>query len=186
MKRFLAVAALTALPLTAEATVGFTVHQGAIMESRGFGISPMNWVPSVDFYPKGWVVQVDALETLASITRKEVDGDGDKVSGFHVGINAYKKNKSDNGKVSENINGVWQWGTSFDIDANTGFDPVDLYAMLCARVGAQSVKKFGFGMYVVPALGFAMVPDLVDDPTEQTFGLAYGGHLQVSAWSKKK
>jgi hypothetical protein len=190
MKRFIPAltlaAAAAALSTPAQAAgLGFTAQTDTNYETRGFytttGAGIFN-LPSVDIRTKGWIIQVDALETLASITRKEVNKDGDETNGLHLGVAGYTTNiKKD---VKDGIEGVVQPGAKLLLDTNTSFGPAYWSLLGSVRMGAQASKKMGFGMYVVPHLGIAGTPDLRPDgdPTENTIGLAVGGQLQISAW----
>ena len=191
----LVTAAAVASP-TAEAAWGFT-HQNTIQyETRGFdmaldsGFSSVHQLPTFDVKTQGWVLQFDALETLASLTRKEFTNDGDEAMGLHFGAGVYKTSlrkpiKGD--KDGGDIVGVVQPGGQLTLDTNSGFSHMNAAVLGGVRMGAQASKGMGFGMYVVPQLGFASVRKLggdKPDPTESTIGLAVGGQLQVSVWVK--
>ena len=191
----LVTAAAVASP-AAEAAWGFTHQTTTQYETRGFdmaldsGFTSVHQLPTLDFKTQGWVLQFDALETLASLTRKEFTNDGDEAMGLHFGAAVYKTtlNKDVKGdKDGGDITGVVQPGGQLTLDTNSGFSHMNAAVLAGLRMGAQASKGMGFGMYVVPQLGFASVRKLggdKPDPTESTIGLAVGGQLQVSVWVK--
>lgn len=181
---------------TAEAGWGFT-HQNTVQyETRffdaagGSGFTSVHQLPLLDIKTGGWTIQIDALETVASITRKEFTDDGDEVMGLHFGTGVYKnaivkdiKGDKDGG----NIVGVVAPGGQLTLDTNTGFDHMNAALMGGLRMGAQAAKGMGFGMYVVPQIGFANTRKLggdSPDASEDSIGLAVGGQFQVSVWVK--
>ncbi len=192
-----ALAAVALASPAAEAGWGFT-HQNTVQyETRGFdtaggdsGFQSVHRLPLLDIKTGGWTIQIDALETVASITRKEFTDDGDEVMGFHFGTAVYKNSivkdvKGD--KDGGNIVGVVQPGAQLTLDTNTGFNHMNAAVLGGLRMGAQATKGMGFGMYVIPQLGFANTRKLggdSPDPTEDSIGLAVGGQFQVSVWVK--
>jgi hypothetical protein len=107
---------------------------------------------------------------------------------FNLGVNYYYT--VDNKKVTDMVDGVFQPGVSIDIvkymgDEDDGTSE-DLYSFISfqARAGAQGVKKYGFGFYVVPAIGFASVPDPHDADFDNHMELVVGGSFQASVWAK--
>ncbi len=184
-----ALAALSLLSVDANAAgIGFTHQQGMQYETRGWqNYSGLHQLPTLDIRTDGVVIQIDALETIAAITNKETDANGDEKNSVHLGVGVYatvakKPVKGD--KDGGDIVGVMQPGGQLTIDTNTGFDPSHFALLGGLRMGAQASKGMGFGMYVIPQLGVASAPDLKDDPSKNTIGLAVGGQFQVSVWIK--
>jgi hypothetical protein len=198
--RFLApAAALATVALAspaAHAGWGFTHQSTTQYETRGFdsaidsGFASVHGLPTFDIKTDGWTLQFDALETIASLTRKEFTNDGDEAMGLHFGAGVYKttvKKDVKGDKDGGNIQGVIQPGGQLTLDTNSGFSHLNGAVLAGVRIGAQAAKGMGFGMYVVPQLGLASVRDLTPDstdPTNSTIGLAVGGQLQVSVWMK--
>jgi hypothetical protein len=186
MKRTLIAALFIAAPLTAQAGVGFTSHSGVDTSGKSGVSSPMEYVPTIDYKAGPVLIQVDALETMASLGRDDI---------MHFGLNGYftVKGGKKGGKINNNLNGVLQVGASIDMQQNTtaeddDFHFTNMWVVGQARMGAQASDKFGIGIYVVPGLGFARVPDSeqddFDDGIEMATELAIGTGLQISVWMK--
>ncbi len=172
LKRLVPALALLALPMTAEAGWGFTAHQGVEYGTRGYYVSPFEHLPTIDYRSDGLIVQMDALELLAGISREEL----------HLGVNIYKT--MDAGKIQGDAwKGNYSVGASVDIDGAPGYEFDPLYAQVLgqARLGMQSQNQYGFGVFVVPGVGFSKAYDMAGD---DAFELAVGGQLQISAWMK--
>lgn len=165
MKRTLATLALLAAPMTASAGVGFTAHLESEYSTRGFYFSPMN-LPTLDIVNEGLVIQLNALDLVEALTYEQLD----------LGVNVYKTVKA--GPVNDDWKGVLQAGGSLDFVGNPdfSFDPLNLALLGQARMGFQKAQDFGFGVYVVPGLGFGYVADEVE--------LMVSGGVQLSAWMK--
>lgn len=165
--------ALAVLPSKAEAAWGFTAHQGVEYSTRGYYVSPHEWLPTIDIRTQGQVIQIDALELLSGITTDRL----------HLGVNYYRNLK--NGPVTDDGSwkGAWQLGGSLDVDsgADYAFDALNLMLMAQGRMGMQAHKDFGFGIYVVPGIGIAKGFDFAGD---DAFDLAVGGQVQISTWIK--
>ena len=67
-----------------------------------------------------------------------------------------------------------QPGGRLEVQTNTSFDPLAVTAQAQVRMGAQTQKGMGFGIYVVPQLGVSTIPG--------EFRVTYGGGFQISAW----
>ncbi len=172
IKRLIPALALLAFPMSAEAAWGFTAHQGGSYTTRGYYMQPSANLPTLDLRMSGQVIQFDVLELISGITTDQL----------HLGVNYYKT--LDNGDLSEGgWKGVWQLGGALDIDSapDYSFDPLNLQLLAQARMGMQAHDKFGFGIYIVPGVGFAKTYDFVGD---DAFELAVGGEVQLSAWIK--
>lgn len=187
MKRTLLASLLTLLPLTANAGWGFTSHTSNVYSAKSQQQSPMDGVPTVDYWSPKITLQFDILETLASLTREDR---------MNFGVNGYYT--MHRGMVNQNVHGLLQLGVSFDVaqsktvDAFDGDEETlsDMWILLQPRLGAEIKKKdtkYGFGMYVVSGLGIARVLNTEredgDDPMSAT-ELAVGTGLQISAWIK--
>jgi hypothetical protein len=162
-------------------------------------VSPHHQLPSLDLRTKGWTIQMDVLELVASMTRKEPSKDywearnnnrapegGDTANQLHLGVNAFNTNIKR--KVAEQVEGVVQPGFSVDLDTNTSFGPANFMLLGAVRMGAQADKGMGVGLYVVPELGIASVFDVADAESDYKtdLGLAVGGQLQLSVWARRK
>ena len=188
MKKIISLSALALaaiLPSQAEAAWGFTAHQGITMSGTQKVMAPTEMVPTVDFKTGKILIQVDALETLASLTRAQET---------HFGFNGYYT--LGKGEIKNHLDGVMQVGASVDfasykpVEDNSDFDYSNMFVVGQLRMGAQSYdksSKYGVGIYVVPGIGFASVPaleqesaDSVDKQTE----IAIGSGLQISVWKK--
>lgn len=163
MKRILATLALLAAPLTASAGVGFTAHQEAKYSARGFYFSPMN-LPTLDITNDGLVIQINALDLLEGLNSEQV----------HLGGAVYKTVKA--GAVTGDWKGVLQPGGNLDLVTNFDFDPLNIALTGQARMGIQKAEDFGFGVYVVPGVGFGYVADEIE--------MMVSGGIQVAAWMK--
>lgn len=174
MKRLLAVALLAATPLTASAGFGTTATLGSIENSIGdsdTGIqyfSPQHRYPTLDYKAGEFLLQIAALDLINSI------GFDDNVL---FGVNAYYQIQK--GQVSEDVMGVVQIGGSLDYD-QAGEDINFTTLLLSGRMGAQSVKKMGFGIYVVPEIGVSLASE--DARPDGGMELAVGGQVQISTW----
>ena len=166
MKRTLTALALLAAPMTASAGVGFTAHLNQTYTTRGYYYSAMN-LPTVDITNQGLVIQIHALDLIEGLTYENLD----------LGVNVYKT--FNNGPVNDNWKGVFQPGGSLDVSTNFDFDPLSMALLFEPRLGFQKAQDFGFGLYVVPGLGFGMGPDGSGDTGIE---LAVSGGLQVAAW----
>ena len=189
MKKIISLSALALaalIPSQAEAAWGFTAHQGVTMSGTQKYMAPTEMVPTVDFKTGKILIQVDALETLASLTRAQET---------HFGFNGYYG--LGKGEIKNHIDGVMQIGASVDFGS---YNPVEdtseddfsnLFVLGQIRMGAQTYgksSKYGFGIYVVPGLGFASVPALEQDAEaegiEKQTEIAIGSGLQISVWKK--
>ncbi|MCB9777107.1 MAG: hypothetical protein H6742_00920 [Alphaproteobacteria bacterium] len=163
MKRTLAALALLAAPMTASAGVGFTAHVENNYSTRGYYYSAMN-LPSLDITNQGLVIQLYALDLIEGLTFEQV----------HLGGAVYKTVKS--GEITGDWKGVLQPGGKLDFVTNFDFDPINIGLTGQARMGMQKAGDFGFGVYVVPGLGFGYV---ADEPE-----LMVSGGVQLAAWMK--
>ena len=161
MLRFALAGLLAALPAAAHAGIGTTYSLGSEYSTRGLYFSPM-WLPTLDIVNEGMVIQLHALDLLSGLTNEAV------VLGGNIHFTTLRKN------INESIGGVVQPGGSLDIVTDFDFDPLYLSALGLVRMGAQSQKGMGFGIYVVPGAGIV----LADGDLE----LGVSGTLQVSAW----
>lgn len=161
MKRAIVALALAAAPSLAHAGWGFSYAQGSEFSTRGYYVSPMV-LPTFDIHADSLAVQINALDLISGVTREQV------VVGGNVYVQAMKK------KVSEEIAGVVDAGGSLDLVTNFDFDPVNVALLGQMRLGAQSQKGVGAGLYVIPGLGVAMAAGELE--------LAVGGQLQFSVW----
>ena len=173
MKRMIVVGLLAAAPMTAHAGLGFTATLGSIEngignDDEGPVFSPQNAYPTIDYKSGPSLVQINALDLINSFTAEDY---------LVLGGNYYYQTQR--GKVSENIAGSFQLGGSLDyVQSNS--DRTDITALFGVRMGAQSTKKMGFGIYVVPEIGLNLASgDLAPDANIQ---LAVGGQVQVSTW----
>jgi len=179
MKRLCIVGLAAALPMTAEAGWGLTNYSSIEHSGDELYYSPGHTLPSLDWKGGGILIQVDMLETIASVTR---DDD------IFFGLNAYQTVRLPrDSEINDNVQGVVQLGGTFDYD-QAGQDLSYLTAMASMRVGAQAQKKMGFGMYVVPQVGLNILTgdaDAVELAREDSIEIAVGGQLQISVWATK-
>ena len=166
-------------PSQAEAAWGFTAHQGVdIAAKQQQYMSPMEYLPTIDYKAGKVLIQFDALETIASLGREDL---------MNFGLNGYYTVSK--GEINSNFDGVLQMGASIDLQQDNTIEDAEhnnIYALAQARMGAQSAKKFGIGIYVVPGIGIANVPALEQDGDEYEMEteLAVGTGLQISVWTK--
>ena len=165
MKRFLIAGALAVLPATASAGVGVTWSAGSEYGAKGYYTSAFN-LPTIDYHQDKFVIQVHALDLVEGLV----------TDNLQFGLNGYMTTRR--AKVNEDVGGVIQPGLSLDIYA-PGFDfsngLIGFQAQV--RMGAQTQKGTGFGIYVVPGLGVGMAGGEAD--------VMVSGMLQVSAWTNK-
>ncbi len=164
MKRFLLALALAVLPSAAQAGVGVTWFTGADGGAKGFFTSGSS-LPTLDFHMEKYVIQVHALDLVRGVIGEQLYLGGD----FYMTTRRLK--------VNEDIGGVIQPGGSLDIATNFDFDPLNLGVMGKVRMGAQTQKGMGFGIYVVPGIGFGLAGDETD--------VLFSGQLQISTWTNK-
>lgn len=163
MKRFLFATLLLAFPLTARAGVGLTAYQGTEISTGNLYVSPF-WLPTLDIVSKGRVIQLNALDLLSGLSTKNV----------WLGGRLYITQNKD--KVSKHIKGVLQLGGRLEVVTDTSFKDVNFAAAGTVRMGAQSFDGAGFGIYVVPELGFADASNELE--------MFVGGGVQISAWMR--
>ena len=168
MMRFLMTLALAAVPMIAQAGVGSTYGFGGNTSGVGPGL------PSLDFNNQGLVVQIHALDLIYHGANGS--GSGDK-GDLLLSANVFKTVQK--GKVNEDIGGVVQAGGGLAISMpEFDSDFVAWDVQLKARLGAQTQKGAGFGIYVVPGLG--ATNGVTGDPS-----IAASGMVQFSAWMNK-
>lgn len=161
MKRYLIAGALAALPLVAEAGVGSTYGFGGTTS----GVAPS--LPSIDWNAQGVIGQLHLLDLIVYGANDEL-----KLSG-----NVFKTMQR--AKVNEDIGGVVQLGGGLVLDApGFDFDYLAWDVQVKARLGAQTQKGAGFGIYVVPGIG--VTNSVTGDPT-----VCGSGMVQFSAWMNK-
>lgn len=162
MKRFLMAGALAALPLVAEAGVGSTYGFGGNLS----GVGPS--LPSIDWNAQGVIGQVHLLDLIVFGANNEL-----LLSG-----NVFKTMQR--AKVNEDIGGVVQLGGGLVLDApDFNFDALGWDVQVKGRLGAQTQKGAGFGIYVVPGIGVTN-NTLDGDPA-----VTGSGMVQFSAWMNK-
>lgn len=164
MMRTLLAAALAVLPSVAQAGVGVTWFTGFDGGAKGYFASG-SALPTVDYHTEGMVIQVHALDLVRGVIGEQVYLGGD----FYMTTRRLK--------VNEDIGGVIQPGGSLDIATNFDFDPLNLGVMGKVRLGAQTQKGMGFGIYVVPGIGFGLAGEETD--------VLFSGQLQISTWANK-
>lgn len=158
MKRFLMTLALAAFPMIAQAGVGSTYGFGGNLS----GVGPA--LPSLDFNQQGLVVQIHALDLVY------YGANGDLLLSGNVFKTMQKA------KVNEDIGGVVQGGGGLAVympDFDSDYLAWDV--QLKARLGAQTQKGAGFGIYVVPGLG-------ATNGITGDVGVSASGMVQFSAW----
>lgn len=187
MKRTLLASLFALFPLTANAGWGFTHHSNNVYSAKSQVSSPMDNVPTIDYWSPKLTLQFDVLETIASLSRENTT---------NFGFNGYWT--VHRGLVNQNVHGLLQLGVSVDMSQNKVVDPFDgeeevisnSWALLQPRLGAElksKKTKYGFGMYVVSGIGFARVPNLEREDGDDAMSateLAVGTGLQISAWVK--
>lgn len=157
MRTLLPVALLAlALPTPALAGMGTTFYLGAEDANNGFLWG--GYYPSLDIVTPKVDVQIHVFEFLRRLTQDD----------FYLGANAYLPIV--NMDISGKVTGTVHPGLSVDLSG----EPFELGVAGLVRIGAESEGRMGAGIYVVPALGFAVVDDDID--------LLLGGTLQFSAW----
>lgn len=165
MKRYLLAAALAVLPSVAQAGMGFTWYTGVNGSgAKGFFASP-TVLPTLDIHNEKWTYQLHALDLVRGLVAEQLYLAGD------VFMTTRRM------KVNEDIGGVIQPGGSLDIATNFDFEPVNLGLQGKVRMGAQTQKGMGFGVYVVPGVGVGMASQEID--------FLFSGTLEVSVWSNK-
>ena len=171
MKRLLAVALLAAAsaPMTAHAGFGVSGTLGTIENStKTKYFTAQHYYPTLDYKAGEILVQVAVLDLINSLGPED---------DLLFGLNGYYQVRK--GAVTEDIMGVAQIGASLDYDKVTE-DVAFTTVMLSGRMGAQAVKKMGFGIYIVPEIGVNLVND--DNVREDSMELAVGGQVQISTW----
>jgi hypothetical protein len=162
MKKLLALVGLAALGTSpAYAGIGATAAIGSTNEAAG-----VLFAPTLDYRGGGVLAQVHLLDLIGQLPNKYVD------VGFDITGVALKR------KVGEDVEGVVMPGAAVLLYAPTSFDSVGFHVLAETRFGAEMKQGAGIGIYVVPQLGVSNLTG--------TFGVAYGGSLQVSAWLKTK
>ena len=169
MKRLLFAALLTLLPAVAQAGVGTIWYTGGALNSHGY-YSSVSWLPTLDFHNKDMLVQLNAADLLFGLPAKSVNLAGDVFA------------TSRNMKVSDEVDGVFQYGGRLELETKTSFKTVNGALLGEVRIGAQTVKGMGVGIYVVPGLGLAYGTARSGN---QKVDLAMSGQLQISAWFRK-
>ena len=165
MKRFLIAGALAVLPATASAGVGVTWSAGSEYGAKGYYTSAFN-LPTIDYHQDKFVIQVHAIDLVEGLV----------TDNLQFGLNGYMTTRR--AKVNEDVGGVVQAGGGLAIYAGDfDFDYLAWDVQLKARLGAQTQKGAGFGIYVVPGLGVGMAGGEAD--------VMVSGMLQVSAWTNK-
>jgi len=168
MKRFLAALALAVVPSIAQAGVGLTWYTGPSGGTKAVYGDPM-YLPTIDIHSQKLLIQLHALDLVAYLPAKYIALGGDVfVTTRHL-------------KVNEDIGGVIATGGSLDLFTDTGFDAFDVGAQFKVRMGAQTQKGMGFGIYVVPGLGVGAV----SSGGNSSMDILASGQLQVSVWTNK-
>jgi hypothetical protein len=172
MKRILAVTVLAALPLTANAGFGVTAALGSVENSINTDhFVGQHFYPTFDYKQGPYLLQFAVLDLINTIGQDDEDI-------LLVGANAYMK--IGGGPVGPNVAGVQQLGVSLDY-RQAGEDITFTTLMLSGRMGAQTAKKMGIGIYVVPEIGINVASE---DAREESLELAVGGQVQLSVWMK--
>lgn len=161
-------------PGLAHAGFGATAHLGGLSDGTGFS-------PTLDWRAKGFLVQVNLIDTIGSITDDQLD-----VGAAFSGVAAKRK-------IADQIEGVMMPGGRVSYYGLIGdlADAADKAKVQAGgfslagefRLGMEMKDKMGFGVYVVPQIGVSNrlgVGTVADDEGE--IGLTYGGGLEVSAW----
>jgi hypothetical protein len=199
MKKFLAALALMA-PGTAFAGFGATAYMApgltSDVYSYGAGSSYLA-APSLDYRQGQYLVQVRVLDLIGGlvddpVTARDGEAEGNINFGAAFSAVAFKRN------CAPEMDGVIMPGATIhyfsvggdyaeDKDSDIGGKdlPKGGFALIGeSRFGFEMKKGFGFGVYVVPMLGFSNIPSVNgdDDGDDGGFELAYGGGLEVSAW----
>lgn len=159
--RLLAFVLVGVLPGVAQAAVGSTFYVGPGASSAGLGGGTV-WglganYPSLDIYAGEFVIQLHVLELVQGLTDSTI----------YLGANAQKTVLAAPAGL---LDGVVQPGISLDVVSDTGSNSTVLQAGGLVRLGVESKKSMGFGIYVVPELGLSLVDGEVD--------LLTGGTLQ--------
>ena len=174
MKRILAVGLLAALPLTANAGFGVTGTLGSIENSINTDyFAGQHYYPTLDYKQGPYLVQVAALDLINTMGADDEDY-------MLFGVNGYYQ--FGKGPVAPEVTGVRQIGASLDYH-QVAEDVTFTTVMASFRMGAQSVKKMGVGIYVVPEIGVNLASE---DAREESMELAVGGQVQLSVWMAGK
>lgn len=157
----------------AEAGIGTTAY----LSSSSDGTT---WVPSVDIRTDGVLLQIHAIDFVGDLAL----GDATVLPSGKTEVTRYLNVGGDLSRVVtrksvgvDDVDGVVMPGLAVRLNADTGFESVGFSGRIFTRMGAEMKKGMGFGIYVVPEIGVGNLAG--------SFGLVYGGGLQVSAWLKK-
>lgn len=165
MKRFLIAAVLAAVPATASAGVGLTWSAYTLENAKGYYSSPFA-LPTVDYRQDKFVLQIKAVDLVQGVVAGNLE----------LGLAGFMTTR--HAKVNEDIGGVIQPGLSLEVYApDFDFDYKQIGFQGHVRMGAQTQKGAGFGIYVVPGFGVGLVGDEMD--------IIASGQLQVAAWTNK-
>ncbi len=163
MRRLTILCALLSLPGTAHALgYGTSYGIGAEVSGRGYYAAPFGTWPSLDLYLHSVTLQLHPLELVHGIMQDDIQ----------LGANAYFAGRSF--ATGTALEGVIMPGASFDLAADTDFDPLDLALMAEGRAGLQAADAMGFGIYLVPGLGIALA--------DGDFELMLGGRVELAIW----
>lgn len=139
-----------------------TAHAAGVGTSVGvFARSTGGFVPSLDLHFEPVLIQIHVGEFLRELSEEEVQ----------LGANFYIT--AAEAGLPGSLTAVVQPGAGLDLFA----DPSVFRITGECRVGAQLASdRGGFGLYVVPAFGFALGEGAPDNQ------FIVGGAVQISAW----
>lgn len=173
MKRAALALAALLVPQVASAGVGVTGFLGATEYASGgpfAGAGFTSFLPTIDYRSGRHAFQFAALDLIDGIAR------GEDLAVYRLQVAYY--NTTSRGKVTEDWKGIFAPGASV-LYLGNGEDNFNLVGR--ARVGVQTAKKMGVGLYVVPGLGVGSYSDGNDNTDDLT--LIMHGSIQLSVWS---
>jgi hypothetical protein len=170
MKRAVFVFAALLLPQVALAGgVGFTGSVGgggglaSLFSATGGGAYPhlQSGYPTLDYHSDKHLIQLDLLGLISSITISD-----------NIGVAANYYYQTYRGKVTEELRGTVAPGLGIGYYGVSGSTSVD--GIVNLRMGVQTAKEMGVGLYVVPGIGVGSYADELE--------LVLGGSVQLSVW----
>ena len=158
----------------ARAGVGITAHRMENTTSIHQHSFSMQWLPTFDYQTDSFLIQLNLLETLASLPQENL---------LRLGGNGYYVLRQS--QTSSNTQGIVQLGFALDVTQDNTIQNnefTEVWARLQTRIGIQMSEDYGCGIYIVPSLGWAHIPISQDTGISLQHDFVVGGGLQFSVW----
>jgi hypothetical protein len=176
MRCVLVAVALLAIPATSQA-VGFgtTAFFGTEEVSKAgrseFGLAGPGTYPSLDLvFGDRLYLQTSPLELIQGLREERL------VLGARLYYGVANPN------LSSALAGLVALGGSFDLLTRKKFDNSSFLFQVVSRIGFQFGEQIKAGIFIVPGIGFAIIPDPDAGETGNELNLAFTGQLQLSVW----